>query len=408
MHVSKLPKPEHAGQGYSFRCLDDLREILPHVARAWGLCASQICVCEDGLLPKDYMRSALHRDHPVATCGLVGLPYIVSHRLHEPVGFPFGTGLVYFAARHQPALQYAIFMTRNALGGQWHFLLVPKNRLYRLARHMHRSDRAASCPIKPMLAEGMLDRIWRNSLYFLKQSNQLQKFGVRVRRGLLLSGPPGNGKTMVCRWFKELCRQAGVAYGMVNSGDIEKSYRDGSLPRLLRSWKVMFFDDIDAGYFTRSGPNAPISSALLSAMDGVQDDGLSIRFFTTNESAGLLDKAFCRPGRIDCLFYLDNPDGVLRRRFFQGWPESIRRHVDLERLADETEHYSFADLDEIKTLLVTRHLLSGNGTWDWEEALREFRRRNETTQHNEKTAGFVVTDQERTARFQLASDGTLR
>ena len=56
---------------------------------------------------------------------------------------------------------------------------------------------------------GHSEVLWRNTIGFLDPANlrRIKDLGGRAKRGLLLSGPPGNGKTTACRWIFRECRR---------------------------------------------------------------------------------------------------------------------------------------------------------------------------------------------------------
>ena len=92
--------------------------------------------------------------------------------------------------------------------------------------------------------------------------------------------------------------------------------------------------------------------------------------FTTNCSLELIDRAFKRPGRIDLVLHFKAPDRALRRRLMERWHEDIRAAIDLTEAVDSTEGYSFAEVEELKNLLVMHFMDSQK--WDWDWALKQF------------------------------------
>jgi hypothetical protein len=86
-----------------------------------------------------------------------------------------------------------------------------------------------------------------------------------------------------------------------------------------------------------------------------------------------LDPAFRRPGRIDIVMHFPRPDAALRHRFIkENWHPSISAAINLDRATADTEGLSFAELDEVKKLLVLGFLENGN--WNWPQAWESFTR----------------------------------
>ncbi len=113
--------------------------------------------------------------------------------------------------------------------------------------------------------------------------------------------------------------------------------------------------------------------------------------FTTNCSLDLIDRAFKRPGRIDLVLQFAAPDAAPRRRLLARWHADILAGIDVDRAVASTDGHSFADIEELKNLLVLRY--TDAGTWDWEWALRQFaENRGELTVGPQRHVGFAVAN----------------
>jgi hypothetical protein len=92
--------------------------------------------------------------------------------------------------------------------------------------------------------------------------------------------------------------------------------------------------------------------------------------FTTNCSLELIDRAFKRPGRLDVVLNFRAPDADLRRQLLQRWHADILEAIGLETAVESTEGYSFAEVEELRNLLVMRFV--DTQQWDWNWALKQF------------------------------------
>lgn len=255
------------------------------------------------------------------------------------------------------------------------FWAVPVADYQRLFRYVRRRNRQAGRQPPPVMTEAQHDILWNNTVGFLKQSVQvLAKFGVAQRRGVLLSGPPGNGKTMASRWLRQECRRHRLAWRTVSAQEYEEACRENSLCTLfaLRRPGIVQFDDLDLHLRDRNqhGPTGG-HSVLLTELDGIEPRHGVVTLFTTNARLGQLDPAIRRPGRIDQVVEFPRPDARLRRQLVrETWHADLRAALDVEHVVTVTAGLSFAELEEVKKLLVLRFLETNR--WQWEVAWQQF------------------------------------
>jgi hypothetical protein len=246
-------------------------------------------------------------------------------------------------------------------------------KLYRIAVKARRTQDRPNTP--PVLPADQLDLLWKNTIGYLEPANlkRIKAYGGRAKRGVLLTGSPGNGKTMACRWIWEECRRRGWEYKLVTP-DAYRAARSGDSIESLFSVErvgIVFFDDMDLALRDRETVHETEDQAVfLSAMDGITINEGVVFVFTTNCSLGLIDRAFKRPGRLDLVLHFKMPDAGLRRQLMERWHDDIRKSLDLDRAVETTDGYSFAEVEELKNLLVMRFMESGE--WDWDWALRQF------------------------------------
>jgi len=233
----------------------------------------------------------------------------------------------------------------------------------------------------PILNSEFMKEVLKNSVEFLENHDNFAHFGTRPARGLIFRGDPGNGKTMLCKWIHVLAKKAGLSVKSYSGSDIDLFYRDGEMPYMMNSANIMFFDDIDISFLTRrkgAESDSKKACALLSAMDGISDVKKGVvRIFTTNEKTMDIDPAFLRPGRIDRAFNFESPTDDLRSLVINTyWHPDILKEINVNDLVKETNGISFADLEEIKTLLVQGFIF--NKKWDLNIAINDFRCRKDT------------------------------
>jgi cell division protease FtsH len=268
-------------------------------------------------------------------------------------------------------------------------------RLYRIAWCCRRDAEPPSRP--PVLPPEQAKLLWKNTIGYLQPENlnRIKNYGGRARRGVLLTGAPGNGKTMACRWIWEECRRRRWDWRLV-SPDAYRSARESRNPveaiKTLFSVErrgIIFFDDMDLALRDRETVNETEDQAVfLGALDGIRVHEGVVFVFTTNCSMDLIDRAFKRPGRLDLVLHFRAPDASLRRQLLERWHPDIQAHIDVEGAVASTDGLSFAEIEELKNLLVM-HFLDAN-EWHWTWALRQFQiNRQEMETRGRRAIGFA-------------------
>lgn len=196
----------------------------------------------------------------------------------------------------------------------------------------------------------------------LLNPDAFSKFGIDPPRGVLLSGPPGNGKTMLA---KALANSTNATFlGIVGSELAQKYIGEGG--RLVReifsmarekSPSVIFIDEIDAIGSKRldsttSGDREVHRTLmqLLAEMDGFSDSEGVMVIAATNRME-LLDKALLRPGRFDRIIGIGVPDfeGRISILGIHTRNTPIDDSVDMRKLAKKCEGMSGAELKAVVT-----------------------------------------------------------
>jgi hypothetical protein len=262
--------------------------------------------------------------------------------------------------------------------------------LYKIALKCRLEDEPPSTP--PVLPPEQLDLLWKNTIGYLEGPNleRIRAYGGRAKRGVLLTGSPGNGKTMACRWIWEVCRQRRWEYRLVTPDNYRQARSHDSIENLFSVERrgIVFFDDMDLALRDRDKiAETEDQAVFLSAMDGIQAHEGVVFVFTTNCSLDLIDRAFKRPGRLDLVLHFKAPDAGLRRQLIERWHKDIREAIDVEQAVASTDGFSFAEVEELKNLLVMHYMDSEE--WDWGWALKQFAiNRNELTARPQRQVGF--------------------
>ncbi len=203
----------------------------------------------------------------------------------------------------------------------------------------------------------------------MKKPAEYAKKGIRMPKGILLEGEPGNGKTL---FAKALAGEAKINFIPAKATDFESMFMAiGPLKvKLLfkkarrRAPCIVFIDEFDGIGTVRnySGSaieteNTRIVTALLNELDGFEASNGVLVIAATN-SIKALDPALIRPGRFDAKLTVPYPDEAARRQLVQMYSRGKQPAAECsaEVLARLFNGYSCA---KIESVLNSAALLAG-------------------------------------------------
>jgi ATP-dependent 26S proteasome regulatory subunit len=167
-----------------------------------------------------------------------------------------------------------------------------------------------------ILPPAVLDGIERQVLGVARHAVLLRASGQHLKRGVLLHGPPGTGKTHTVRYL--LGQLPGVTSVVVSGYALRFIAEACSVARTLQP-SIIVIEDVDLIAEERGmhPGQHPLLFQLLNEMDGLGAD-TDVTFLLTTNRADLLEEALAaRPGRVDHAAELPIPDREARRRLIQ-------------------------------------------------------------------------------------------
>jgi hypothetical protein len=197
-----------------------------------------------------------------------------------------------------------------------------------------------------VLADGVLELVERQVLGIARQRDQLRASGQHLKRGVLLHGPPGSGKTQTVRYL--LSRLQGVTV-VVLSGHALAAIGDAcSVARTLAPAAIVVEDvDLIAEHRGPMPGTHPLLFQLLNEMDGLGED-VDVAFILTTNRADLLEPALAdRPGRVDQAVNIALPDLDGRRRLLELYRGELDVRADLNPVLQRTEGVTASFLKEL-------------------------------------------------------------
>lgn len=191
---------------------------------------------------------------------------------------------------------------------------------YPMIRFLERPDPVAADEV--ILPEGLLRQIERHSLGVLRSQAALTNSGRHLKRGLLLHGRPGTGKTHTIKYLIGHLPHATIAVmtgGRMPDIHILRDIIDLLVPA------VVILDDVDLIAEDRalSGARSALFE-LLDILDGVAEDRDLLFLLTTNRPNELEPAVAARPGRIDQAIEVPRPDADCRRRLVDLYARGLQ------------------------------------------------------------------------------------
>lgn len=220
--------------------------------------------------------------------------------------------------KHEAVVQRIIQLTRDYLAEnsvfkgtafrmRWKdphgdYLSMPEPRFFRINRDVVR-DLVFSREVEASIAISVFTPIERTS--------QVRTLQVPTKRGILLSGKFGTGKTMV---------STAVAAKAVDNGWTfilcERADELGDALRMAREYApcVVFCEDVDR---VMSGRRSVSMDELLNTIDGVESKGAEVMVILTTNDVSSINRAMLRPGRLDDVIEVKPPDAEAVERLMR-------------------------------------------------------------------------------------------
>jgi len=189
----------------------------------------------------------------------------------------------------------------------------------------------------------------------LSQPALFERIGLQPPHGILLYGPPGNGKTLL---VKALASQSAINFISIKGpellskyvGESEQGVRELFARARHAAPCVVFLDEVDAlaprrGQDGRSPVTDRVVSQLLTELDGVEALG-DVWVIAATNRLDMIDDALLRPGRLDYRLEVARPDRRARAAILGVGlrKKPVAEGIDLAALAERTEGLSAAEV----------------------------------------------------------------
>jgi SpoVK/Ycf46/Vps4 family AAA+-type ATPase len=237
---------------------------------------------------------------------------------------------------------------------QWELKAKPTEKL---------DDVAGLNEVKQELREKVIDPFLHPELF--------ERFKVKVGGGILMYGPPGNGKTYIA---KAVAGELDAAFFNVNASQIKDKYvgeTEKNLQRLFDEARqhpkaVLFLDEVDHLLAKRGNRKIGTVAQFLALTDGLVKNNNCMLVLAATNKPWVLDEAVVRPGRLGTHIYVGPPDEKAREAIIvlNMKEVPVAGNLCFAEIAAKTDGYSGADIAELcdraKRFALNRQLASGS------------------------------------------------
>src|SRR5271157_4783170 len=196
--------------------------------------------------------------------------------------------------------------------------------------------RLPGMPIEFILSQ--IDTFW-------KREKMFKDTGLLHKRGILMYGPAGCGKTSIIRLLCYYFEQKAAYDIMVTNCRLAETALGGIRQIEPRRPILTIIEDIET--FMGASDESSSARALLALLDGETQVDHIVHLATTNKPDQLEDRIVKRPGRFDLVIGLNHPVADARRAYLENLLHEHVTATEMDEMVEETEGLGLAHLREL-------------------------------------------------------------
>lgn len=222
--------------------------------------------------------------------------------------------------------------------------------------------------------------------YFWTRKEKFKEYGFAFKRGILMYGPPGSGKTSIINLLAKslMDNHDGVIFILQSEEDLNL-YRT-FMPQMYRIIEptrpiITVIEDID-GLCERHSTE----TTLINILDGIEQIDNVVYVATTNYMEKLSPRIMNRPNRFDRRIKIGFPNKAKRKRYieFKLHPEDLEQ-IDINNWVNKTANMTIAHIGE----LIKSVIILGN---DFEDTIKILHEMNDKVESYDYNKGDEIDD----------------
>ncbi len=180
-----------------------------------------------------------------------------------------------------------------------------------------------------------MERLVKTNLFTpIVRHADLKANGIPLKRGVLLAGTYGTGKTLSAKLASKLAVEAGITFIYVRRAE-ELAHSIQFARQYSEPAVVVFCEDIDS---VTDGERDTDLNDILNTIDGVDTKGMNLITLLTTNHVDRITTAMLRPGRLDAVIEVPPPDKEARVKLLRYYGNgAIPKNADLSTVADELD-----------------------------------------------------------------------